>query len=580
MTVEAATTIAQLNTAWPLFDDQIIEGDDHIRLLKTVLKADALSRSLGTAQTIVGPVTFNGLVTTKGNIWTEGTTPVWMLRETDQALPTGLYRFSLSTDIFRFQKNTALAGDFTAATTLWSYTPVDSYLNLTANTRFTGVPRIETTQPRLELRETDTVLPGGLFRSMASAGNFHIQANTALAGDFSTAADILKFTGSTNRISFGYPVDFTGGFSPGQSLELAGAAPSLLLTETDQVDPAGRYRWAGVGGNLQLQKALTAAWATSEILLDYLPASGFVFSKPATFNAVVKLTSTTPQLQLLESDMVAPAGQYRHIVSVDTLFCQRALTADFATSKTIWSYDGATGGPFRIDGSIEVGGSGNIKMDGTSPVLWFHDSDGAVATRNFNIAANNGTMRFIKSDDVNATGTQMVVMDETSFSVPILCKLGSGGNLVEIGNTASAFIDFKRTGSPNIIRVPDGASLRVQNMTGTSWATVSSASGWAAGTSDIRLKENVQPIRYGLDTIMALRPIQFDWIAEKRHDIGFSAQEVEEIIPEIVEVWEADPDVEGQIDTYAMRKDALTVILVRAVQELTARLEAIEGASA
>lgn len=38
MTVESASYISQLNTAWPLAADLISEGDDHIRLAKTVLK--------------------------------------------------------------------------------------------------------------------------------------------------------------------------------------------------------------------------------------------------------------------------------------------------------------------------------------------------------------------------------------------------------------------------------------------------------------------------------------------------------------------------------------------------------------
>jgi hypothetical protein len=38
MAVESASSISQLNTSWPQAVDLISEGDDHIRLLKTVLK--------------------------------------------------------------------------------------------------------------------------------------------------------------------------------------------------------------------------------------------------------------------------------------------------------------------------------------------------------------------------------------------------------------------------------------------------------------------------------------------------------------------------------------------------------------
>lgn len=39
MPLETGTTIAQLQNIWPLSGDPILEGDDHIRLIKSVLKA-------------------------------------------------------------------------------------------------------------------------------------------------------------------------------------------------------------------------------------------------------------------------------------------------------------------------------------------------------------------------------------------------------------------------------------------------------------------------------------------------------------------------------------------------------------
>jgi hypothetical protein len=60
---------------------------------------------------------------------------------------------------------------------------------------------------------------------------------------------------------------------------------------------------------------------------------------------------------------------------------------------------------------------------------------------------------------------------------------------------------------------------------------------YSTTTSDARLKDNVKTIDNGLDKIMKLRGVEFDWNATSRkgqHDIGVIAQEVEEVIPEIV----------------------------------------------
>ena len=61
-------------------------------------------------------------------------------------------------------------------------------------------------------------------------------------------------------------------------------------------------------------------------------------------------------------------------------------------------------------------------------------------------------------------------------------------------------------------------------------------------TSDIRLKKNIEPLTNGLDKIMKLNPVTFDWdeeivpdLAKKYpHMAGLIAQEVEEVVPEVV----------------------------------------------
>lgn len=53
-------------------------------------------------------------------------------------------------------------------------------------------------------------------------------------------------------------------------------------------------------------------------------------------------------------------------------------------------------------------------------------------------------------------------------------------------------------------------------------------------TSDIALKENIQPITNPLDIVTKLNGIKFDWKDTKTTSYGLSAQEVEKILPSIV----------------------------------------------
>jgi hypothetical protein len=61
-------------------------------------------------------------------------------------------------------------------------------------------------------------------------------------------------------------------------------------------------------------------------------------------------------------------------------------------------------------------------------------------------------------------------------------------------------------------------------------------------TSDIRLKDNVEVIKGSLDKIDGIRGVEFDWnedspgwARERGHDVGVIAQEVQKVLPEVVQ---------------------------------------------
>src|SRR5229473_2363010 len=138
----------------------------------------------------------------------------------------------------------------------------------------------------------------------------------------------------------------------------------------------------------------------------------------------------------------------------------------------------------------------------------------------------------------------------------------------------------------------------------TSPAFTLHVNGSVAGTSaynnvsDGRLKKDITSLEYGLDTIMKLRPVGFNWIAQdqewkKQHQIGLIAQEVEPVVPEAVTT------ANDALQTKSLAYSELVPVLIKAVQDLksandnlraanddgaaqiatlTARLDAIEAA--
>ena len=100
----------------------------------------------------------------------------------------------------------------------------------------------------------------------------------------------------------------------------------------------------------------------------------------------------------------------------------------------------------------------------------------------------------------------------------------------------------------------------------------SSANVLFASSSDYRLKENQIPIVGALKKVAQLKPYTFNWIADPKIRVsGFFAHEAQEVVPEAV-----DGEKDGK-DMQSVDYSKFVPLLTAAVQELTARIEALEG---
>lgn len=100
--------------------------------------------------------------------------------------------------------------------------------------------------------------------------------------------------------------------------------------------------------------------------------------------------------------------------------------------------------------------------------------------------------------------------------------------------------------------------------TGTAWTN----------SSDIANKEEIVDTRYGLDTVLSLRPVDFRWKSQRdeegngKPDIGFIAQEMEQIIPEVVTGAEGNKGI-----SYGN----LVSVLAKAIQEQQAMIAGLQA---
>jgi uncharacterized coiled-coil protein SlyX len=93
--------------------------------------------------------------------------------------------------------------------------------------------------------------------------------------------------------------------------------------------------------------------------------------------------------------------------------------------------------------------------------------------------------------------------------------------------------------------------------------------GWTS-SSDIRIKKNIRDTHYGLSTVMQLRPVEYTLISSDLKQVGFIAQEVNKLVPEVVTGTEGDLE-KGEIlgITYAN----LVAVLTKAIQEQQKQIE-------
>jgi len=127
-------------------------------------------------------------------------------------------------------------------------------------------------------------------------------------------------------------------------------------------------------------------------------------------------------------------------------------------------------------------------------------------------------------------------------------------------------LDIRTSSNYIVLSDGDGNPLAyVQN--GGSWYQKSNNATWAI-TSDIRIKKNVVSLESGLNVISALRPVEFDYIKNDKHDIGFIAQEYQTVLP---------TQISENEDGMLSLNQNLVPYLVKAIQELKAEFDAYKA---
>jgi hypothetical protein len=196
--------------------------------------------------------------------------------------------------------------------------------------------------------------------------------------------------------------------------------------------------------------------------------------------------------------------------------------------------DGHVGiGTSSPDFLLDVSGRMRIESDGGSNTagIWFNKGD------------NSDLAAFLGMYNDNYVG--------------LYGSLGVGWNFVM--NTANGFVGIGTVSPSQKLSVNGNICY----------------TGSIGACSDIRYKKNIHPISHALDNLLLIHGIYYNWNKEKFSEkaftddrqIGFSAQEIEKLFPEMVQT---DADGYKSVDYSRM-----TPVLVEAIKEQQQQIEAL-----
>ena len=84
-------------------------------------------------------------------------------------------------------------------------------------------------------------------------------------------------------------------------------------------------------------------------------------------------------------------------------------------------------------------------------------------------------------------------------------------------------------------------------------------------TSDATLKTNVETLTNSLDVVRSLRGVSFDWIADGSSEVGVIAQEVEDVLPDVVNT--------NEDGIKSVKYGNIVAVLIEAIKEQQAQID-------
>jgi hypothetical protein len=401
-------------------------------------------------------------------------------------------------------------------------------------------------------------------------------SNNVGIGAAANASFKLQVTGATNLTGAlsGTSATFSG------AVTLSSVAPTLNLTSTSASGINEIYfnrNTSTLIGYMAVGVNSTITGSGDEFIIDNRASGGgLIFRTNNGGTSAARLTIASTGAATFAA---ASGGAITLTTNGSANNWTSAITGNSTTSQSygllIQAGTNSTDAALRVRNQANsldwlfVRGDGNVGIGTSSPANLLH-LVGASATPSLRLGSTSLAFYWDIGRE-NLTTGDFVFNNANGGAATERMRITSGGNVLMgstndstnsrlyINTSSSSYGIVYQTGSTNNFLLEQNGNGYLR------------ASAWSYG-SDRRLKENIINLEgCGLDKILKLNPVRFDYINGVKNNIGWIAQDVQEVIPEAVGTISKDND------QLTLKSDFIVPYLVKAIQELEARIKQLEN---
>jgi len=371
-----------------------------------------------------------------------------------------------------------------------------------------------------------------------------------------------------------------GTASPGSANGTSQASVGFNNLQSIAIDPTFTNLYVCDNGNGQIRKIQISPLSVST-QADLTDCVAIAVDSYGTYAYASITTGGFYRVSLLQSNiktLLVSVPGYPQYVSLDPTNTYAYITR--ITDNRISQVNLLTNTLTTIAGSgtnASVNGAGTTASFSSPYGIVFNPNDAFLYStdRGTGLLRRTATQVFLSSMiGLTQSKTVPTILPTASMTNPQAYEFihNNGGtirttpNLYLLGNTITASLDIRATS----YTVTAKTFTAISGTAGTGGYFVGEGTGVTV-TSDIRVKENIQPIGNALDIVRQLQAVEYTKIDDpSRRWLGYIAQDVEHLIPHIVRT-DASPQQWKSIQyTY------LPGLIIEALKELKAKIDKIE----